>query len=347
VRYFKAYRQSIGRTTAVWVLAATVFGLAAFGLRAEPADGAPAQTQTQSALDLQREPIRPIPRSVPVDARKRALGQKLFHDPMLSADGSVSCASCHVLGTGGVDHRQKPLGIHQASGRVNTPTVYNSAFNFKQFWDGRAESLEDQVDGPMLGKAEMGSTWADVLDKLRRVPAYATAFADIYPDGISGGNVKNAIAEFERSLITPDSRFDRYLRGESAALSAEEISGYRKFKAYGCVSCHQGVNVGGNMFQRMGVMGDYFADRGHVTEADFGRFNATGDEADRYTFKVPSLRNVALTAPYFHDGSAQTLDQAVTVMARYQLGRELPQQDRAQLVAFLRTLTGEYPGLKP
>lgn len=322
-----------------WAFAA--LGLAAF------AHGAALQAQVRSDLELRREPIRPIPIEVPVDLRKVGLGRKLFQDPILSADGSVSCASCHALATGGVDHLRKPVGLHQSAGRVNTPTVYNSVFNFRQFWDGRAETLEDQVDGPVLGKAEMGSTWAEALARLRAVPAYSTAFGDIYPDGVSSDNVKNAIAEFERSLITPNSRFDRYLRGDSAILSPEEIAGYRKFKAYGCVSCHQGVNVGGNMFQRMGVMGDYFADRGHVTEADFGRFNVTGDEADRYTFKVPSLRNVALTAPYFHDGSAQTLDQAVTIMARYQLGRELPQQDRAQLVAFLRTLTGEYPGLKP
>ncbi|HZR37786.1 MAG TPA: cytochrome-c peroxidase [Nevskia sp.] len=333
-----AYRAAAGRAGAGLCLAMLALG-AGPAARATSPDAADAY--------FQREPIRPIPLSVEVDARKAALGRKLFQDPLLSADGTLSCGGCHMLGAAGVDHRQKAVGMHQAQGRVNTPTVYNSAFNFREFWDGRAENLDDQVDWPLQGKTELGSTWEAVLDKLRRTPAYVAAFDASYPDGISRSNVRNAIAEFERSLITPNSRFDRYLRGQRDALNPQELSGYRKFKAYGCVSCHQGVNVGGNMFQRMGVMGDYFADRGHVGEADYGRFNVTHDEADRYTFKVPSLRNVALTGPYFHDGSAQTLEQAVTIMARYQLGRELPPDDREQLVAFLRTLTGEFPGGKP
>jgi len=290
------------------------------------------------------EPIRPIPAAPITDARKTALGQKLFNDPMLSRDGTVACASCHSLKLGGTDRLQRSRGLMGAEGGVNAPTVFNAAFNFKQFWDGRAETLEAQVDGPLQAPAEMGAQWPQVLDKLRRSSSYASAFREAYRDGITRDNVKNAIAEFERSLVTPNSRFDRYLRGDAAALTEGETSGYRKFKAYGCVSCHQGVNVGGNMFQRMGVMGDYFTDRGHITTADFGRFNVTADEADRFMFKVPSLRNVAATPPYFHDGSARTLEDAVGVMARYQLGRELPAKDQQELVMFLKTLTGEYAG---
>lgn len=300
-----------------------------------------------SSTELQREPIRPLPISVSLNPRKVALGRSLFSDPALSRDGTVSCASCHALDSGGTDHRQHSMGLHRTEGAVNAPTVFNVGFNFRQFWDGRAETLEAQIDGPLQSPGEMGSDWRDVLPRLRGLKDYAAGFAQTYSDGISADNVRNAIAEFERSLITPNARFDRFLRGDSAALTDEEKAGYLKFKSYGCISCHQGVNVGGNMFQRMGVIGDYFADRGNVTQADYGRFNVTKDEADRYTFKVPSLRNVELTAPYFHDGSAQTLDEAVAIMAKYQLGRQLPPQDRDQLVKFLKTLTGVYGGQAP
>lgn len=187
-------------------------------------------------------------------------------------------------------------------------------------------------------------TWPEVLERLRQSPAYARTFAASYPDGISEANVRNALATFERTLITPDSRFDRYLRGERGALSSTELQGYQLFKDLGCVSCHQGINVGGNLYQKFGVMGDYFAERGSPTPADLGRFNVTGDPADKYTFKVPSLRNVARTAPYFHDGSAATLEQAVAVMARYQLGRLISPTEIADIVAFLQTLTGNYQG---
>lgn len=279
-----------------------------------------------------------------LNVRKVALGRKLFHDPALSRDGSVSCASCHQLETGGADRRARSIGVAQQAGRVNAPTVFNSSLNFRQFWDGRADSLENQVDGPVQSGHEMGSSWADVLARLTRDTGYAKEFKALYPAGVQRESVKDAIAEFERSLLTPNSRFDRHLRGDATALTEQERTGYQKFKSYGCISCHQGVNVGANMFQRMGVIRDYFADRGDVTEADYGRFNVTGNEADKFFFKVPSLRNVAVTAPYFHDGSAATLREAVTVMAEYQLGRPLPREDLTDIVAFLRTLTGEYEG---
>jgi cytochrome c peroxidase len=291
-----------------------------------------------------REPIKPIPRELKLDARKVALGKRLFHEPKLSKDNTISCASCHDLRKGGTDQRLRSLGIDGAEGAINSPTVFNSGFNFKQFWDGRAHSLEEQVDGPVQAAAEMGSKWEDVVSKLRASPDYVAAFKASYPDGIERANIKNAIAEFERSLYTPDARFDKYLRGDQAALTDDEKSGYEKFKSYGCSSCHQGVNVGGNMFGRLGAMADYFADRGNFTKADYGRFNVTGKEEDRYVFKVPSLRNVARTAPYFHDGSTERLETAVAVMGKYQLGQPLSPEDISQIVKFLKTLTGEYGG---
>jgi cytochrome c peroxidase len=190
----------------------------------------------------------------------------------------------------------------------------------------------------------MGSNWGEVVAKLERSDAYQEAFAALYPDGITQDAIKDAIATFERSLYTPNARFDRYLRGDETAIDEEEKEGYRLFKTYGCVKCHQGMTIGGNHFDTFGTIGDYFADRGNVTEADFGRFNVTGDEHDRFKFKVCSLRNVALTPPYFHDGSAETLEEAVTVMARYQLGRQMPETDVKRIVKFLATLTGEYKG---
>lgn len=296
------------------------------------------------AADPAAEPIRPIAQDrPPLDQRKVALGERLFSEPMLSKDNTISCASCHPLTTGGMDRRVRSIGVGGAQAPVNAPTVFNAAFNFRQFWDGRADSLEDQIDGPIQSPVEMNSAWPDIVRKLRGVEGYVREFAALYRDGVQPKNVKNAIAEFERSLITPDSRFDRFLRGEETAISAREKEGYRKFKRFGCASCHQGVNVGGNMFQLMGTMAPYFKGR-TVTTADLGRYNLTGREEDKHVFKVPGLRNVALTAPYLHDGSAETLEEAVRAMAIYQLGRRLAPSDEADIVAFLRTLTGEYQG---
>jgi len=283
---------------------------------------------------------QPLPKMVATDTRRVALGQQLFHDVRLSANDTVSCASCHALAAGGVDHQVRSVGILGGIGSVNAPTVYNSGFNLAQFWDGRAPNLEAQIDGPVQHPLEMGSSWAQVLAKLRADAALVQGFAAVYPQGLDVDSIKNAIASFEQSLVTPDARFDRFLRGDKAALTATEQHGWVLFQSYGCASCHQGVNLGGNMYEKMGVMGDYFAHRGNVTEADKGRYNVTHDTQNLHEFRVPALRNVALTAPYFHDGSAATLEQAVTVMARYQLGRDLPAADLADVVAFLRSLTG-------
>ena len=286
------------------------------------------------------EPIRAIPESVEVDAEKVALGRALFHETLLSKDDTVSCASCHDLSEGGDDGRRVSVGIEGKEGVINSPTVFNVGFNFKQFWDGRAKTLEAQIDDPVQSPLEMGSLWPEVVAKLNAHERYPGRFDAIYPDGIKRKTVKNALAEFMRSLVTPNGRFDRWLGGEEAALSARERHGYALFKSYGCVSCHQGANVGGNMFQVFGVINEYFKRRGNITEADMGRYNVTGNAADRHAFKVPSLRMAALTAPYLHDGSAATLREAVDAMFEFQLGREAPDEDKEAIVAFIRTLAG-------
>ncbi len=289
-------------------------------------------------------PIEPIPRSSNLNVDLVSLGSQLYQDPQLSRNNSISCASCHALDKGGTDRRARSVGINGAVGLVNAPTILNSSLNFKQFWDGRAESLEDQIDGPIHNELEMGSSWPEIIEKLQKSPQYVAQFKQLYPDGLTSDNIINAIATFERSVYTPDSRFDRFLQGDTKALTDKEKKGYQRFKDYGCVSCHQGVLLGGNMFQKFGVFGDYFQDRGQITKSDYGRFNVTGKEEDRFAFKVPTLRNVELTSPYFHDGSATSLDQAVKVMVKYQLGRELPQEDIDSLIEFLTTLTGEIKG---
>lgn len=297
-------------------------------------------------VEIAGEPLQPVPASPSADPRKVALGKKLFHEKRLSHDDTIACASCHDLAKGGTDNLAHSVGINQAIGGINAPTVYNSGLNFKQFWNGRAASLEEQVNGPTHHPKEMGSNWKEILGKLRQDADYQRDFGALYPDGVQEGNVRDAIATFERSLNTPDSPFDRFLKGDTSALSQDAQAGYRWFKSYGCASCHQGRNIGGNMYQHMGVMKDYFSARGHLTDADLGRYSVTQREEDRYLFRVPSLRNIAKTAPYFHDGSASTLADAVQVMATYQLGRTIPAKPAKQIVAFLESLTGEYEGAK-
>lgn len=287
---------------------------------------------------------QPIPTNLHFDPKKVALGRMLFDEKMLSADDSIACSNCHILRAGGSDNLPRSIGIKGAQGGINAPTVLNSGFNFVQFWDGRADTLEAQIDGPVQHPKEMGASWPQVLAKLNGSESYRSAFANIYSDQITVANIKDALATFERSLVTPNSRFDHFLRGEASALSDKERHGFELFQSYGCIACHQGVNLGGNMYERMGMMADYFGDRGDLTEADNGRFNVTKREADRQYFRVPPLRNVAKTAPYFHDGSAQNLHDAVQVMGRYQLGRVIPEGDISDIVEFLNTLTGELEG---
>ena len=293
------------------------------------------------------EPIKAIPDARDADPEKVALGRALFHDPRLSNDNSTACVSCHDLGSGGDDGRAVSIGVEGKAGTINAPTVFNVGLNFTQFWDGRAATLEQQIDGPVQSAIELGSLWPEVIAKLYAHESYPARFNAIYPDGINRDNVKNALAEFMRSLVTPNSPFDRWLGGERDALTAHEKRGYALFKHYGCVSCHQGANVGGNMFQVFGVINEYFKRRGGITEADLGRFNVTGNPSDRHAFKVPSLRMASLTAPYLHDGSAATLRDAVDAMFEFQLGREAPDADKEAIVAFIETLAGENRELAP
>ena len=307
------------------------------------------ETNGDSAIEIQdvyadhtssKEPISPLPSLLQLNPRKVALGQKLFDDKRLSRDGTIACASCHDLRAGGDDGRVVSVGLGGALGGINAPTVFNSGLNFAQFWDGRAGTLEDQIDGPIQHPQEMGTTWPAVIARLRIVPDYAKSFGRLYPDGMTVRNIKDAIATFERSLVTPNSRFDRFLNGDGQAITEEEHKGYTYFKSLGCVSCHQGINIGGNMFQPFGVMLSRQGKNSAVSRLDLGRYNVTGLEEDKFVFKVPSLRNVALTAPYFHDGSAPDLPAAVRVMAEAQLGRRLTDDQVRSIVAFLNTLTG-------
>ncbi len=296
---------------------------------------------SSSGNGLRHEPIRPL-NSIVVDAEKVALGERLFHETRLSADQSISCAHCHILSEGGADGLPTSFGIGGNKGVMNSPTVYNAALNIAQFWDGRAKTLEDQIDGPLHAEAEMGSNWPAVITLLHADKSYKTAFDKLYDEGISEQSVKNAIAEFERSLITLNSRFDQYLLGDERAINDEEKKGYALFKGFGCVACHQGENVGGNLYQSMGVMADYFASYDHEGKHDYGRFNVTGKVTDIHRFKVPSLRMVTLTAPYFHDGKAKTLEDAIRDMGKYQLGLSISDAEIASIIAFLATLRGEH-----
>ncbi|MES2944064.1 MAG: cytochrome-c peroxidase [Pseudomonadota bacterium] len=300
-----------------------------------------AWTSHPAIAALHDEPIQPIPLTLKQDPVRADIGRLLFHDKRLSGNGRVSCASCHDLSKGGGDGRDHSVGLNGGLTSVNAPTVFNAALNFRQFWNGRADSLEAQVDHVMQNPVEMGSKWEEVIQKVSQEARYKKAFSAAYKDGVTKANIQNAIATFERTLITPNSRFDKFLRGDANAISAAEKAGYAKFKQYGCIACHQGVNVGGNMFQKFGVMGNYFEKRGNPTEADLGRYLVTRVESDKHVFKVPSLRNIVLTAPYFHDASAKTLEEAVDVMFRYQLGRLASKEDKESIIKFLGTLTGE------
>jgi cytochrome c peroxidase len=294
--------------------------------------------------ELLNEPISPIPEPENADQEIIELGRQLFHDPRLSRDGTISCASCHSLSTGGVDRLKVSIGIDNQLGPINSPSVFNSSLSVRQFWDGRAANLMEQVSGPIENPKEMGSNWQHIINTLRNDPVYLSKFFNLFEDGVTETNIKMAIVTFEKSLVTPNSRFDQYLRGAQNVITDDELAGYNLFKEYGCSSCHQGKAVGGNLFQNLGVMGDYFAERGQITDADYGRFNFTHNESDRFVFKVPSLRNIELTAPYFHDGSIETLDIAVSTMMVYQLGVSPVKKDIQLIVKFLKTLTGEYRG---
>jgi len=285
---------------------------------------------------LLSSPIKPLPQTVEVNQNKAVLGEKLFFDPQLSKDGTVSCATCHDLNKGGDDGLQFSIGIGGKKGNINAPTVYNAVFNFRQFWDGRAEDLKAQVFGPIENPVEMGHTMAQAVDKLKKNPIYLSEFTSIYPDGITQDNIADVIAEYEKTLITPNAPFDRYLRGEKDAISKDAKEGYGLFKSKGCIVCHNGINVGGNFYNKFGIFKD-------ANSSALGRYNVTKREEDKFVFKVPSLRNVALTAPYMHDGRTASLKEAIEIMSEHQLGRYITEEEVRKIALFLKSLTGEIP----
>jgi cytochrome c peroxidase len=239
---------------------------------------------------------------------------------------------------GGDDNLPFSFGANGEEGSRNSPTVYNAIFDFRQFWDGRAKNLQEQAGGPVENPKEMDSSFKELIPKLNKTP-YKKMFQAIYKDGITRRNIEDAIAEYEKTLITPNAPFDKYLRGDKTALSKGAIEGYALFKNKGCISCHQGINIGGNMYNKFGIFHDAKA-------KDFGRYNVTHKERDKYYFKVPSLRNVALTAPYFHDGRTTSLREAVELMSEYQLGRKITPQEIDKIVLFLEALNGEFKSSK-
>ena len=339
--FWPIFTPSIGRTREV---ASVVALIAVFPLLSgSPALGQ-ARAENPPTTLAPSEPVQVLTAPKDLDPWMVALGKRLFNDRRLSTNNTIACVSCHNLAHGGANRTAVSVGIDGHQGDLNAPTVFNASLNVAQFWDGRAATLEDQVDGPVHHAAEMDSDWTEIIGKLNQDESYTQQFDELFDDGITATNIKNAIADFERSLITDGSRFDRYLMGESDALTDSEKEGYQLFKDLGCASCHQGANVGGNLFVKFGVWDNYFADRGALTNADLGRFNVTGRDRDRHVFKVPSLRAAAATAPYFHDGSQETLEGAIFVMAFYQLGISLTPEKVDHLAGFIRSLAGNIDG---
>jgi cytochrome c peroxidase len=298
---------------------------------------------TVEAPSIEDSPVAPLPATVDLDPRKVALGKRLYFDKRLSGDGKCTCNDCHDLDRGGANGEAFSNLPNRPPVGVNVPTVFNAAFNFRFAWSGRFKDIGEQIDVALALKTAMAGNWVASAKTLAADPSYAKEFAAIYPEGLTDLTVREAVSIYTLSLVTPNARFDRHLRGE-LQLTADEERGWELFREYGCVSCHQGVNIGGNMFQKLGIVRDYFADRGNIKKPDYGLFNATEREEDRFVFRVPSLRNVALTSPYFHDGSVTALEDAVVVMARYQLGRTLAPAEIHAITSFLRSLTGELNG---
>ncbi|WP_447735186.1 cytochrome-c peroxidase [Rhodanobacter soli] len=312
---------------------------------------APGQAWSQTALMKQAQGLfKPIPANAPplpgnaATPAKVELGKMLYFEPRLSESHAISCNSCHMVGMGGVDLQETSLGHRWQHGGRNAPTVYNAVFDVAQFWDGRARDLEQQAGGPLVNPVEMDTTEAHVVEQLKGIPGYAAVFAKAYPavpDPITFDNVRKAIALFEATLITPNAPFDRYLEGNEKALDANQQEGLALFINKGCAACHNGINVGGGMYAPFGVVERPGADI--LPPGDKGRFAVTKTVSDEYVFRVPSLRNIALTAPYFHTGKVWDLRQAVAIMGSSQLGAKLSDEEVGKIEVFLAALTGDQP----
>lgn len=315
------------RCRVIWCL---IYIVLAVSCQAQTAVGA--EPDTDEAF-----PILPLPRTMDLDPTRVALGKKLFNDPRLSKDNLLACSSCHQLAQGGDDGRKLALTNTGGDDHFNTPTVFNVAFNFRHTRTGKFRTLEEQAEGDMHNPRHGNTTWEEVLPKLQADAEYVRLFRETYGRVIDRESVLDALVSYEKSLITPDARFDRYLRGEQSVLTPMELQGYRLFRSYGCIACHQGINVGGNLFQQLGIFEPY------VDNDEHARQGPHRDE--QHVFRVPSLRNVAVTAPYFHEGDVTTLEEAVWEMGRLQLGVRMPDDDVRAIVAFLKTLTGNYQGV--
>ncbi|MCO7188925.1 MULTISPECIES: cytochrome c peroxidase [unclassified Pseudoalteromonas] len=283
--------------------------------------------------------IQPLPRIEQYDVGWVQLGKALFKSPLLSADNTTSCASCHDLYNGGDDGFPVSVGINQQLGSRNAPSVINAVFNFRQFWDGRSVDLTSQLPLPIHNPLEMASNWSQVIAKLQQQPHFVSSFSAVSDEGITPENITKAIVAFQMSLVSENTPIDAYLLGDMNALTAQQQRGYRKFVELGCVTCHQGRNIGGNIYQKMGRL----ERMPNELLNDFGRYQLTRNEQDKFVFKVPSLRNVANTQPYFHNGSVANLSDAIRLMARGQLGLELSEEDIADLEALLHAFSGELP----
>jgi cytochrome c peroxidase len=295
---------------------------------------------------MREPPVSPIPASIEHDAAKAALGEALFHDARLAKDGRMSCAYCHHFDRDGADGLALSPRNDGSPGPYNTPTLFNAALNPLQTWTGSKTTLEEQTAGAAFNPKHFGRDWPELQAVIEALSGYGLRFKALYPQGLTQANFVDALSQYQRTLLTPGAPFDRWLGGARDALSLEAEQGWNLFRRYGCASCHQGVNLGGNLLAAMGV----FATAGDLHQRfprpeDQGRYNVTGREQDQWVYRVPPLRNVAVTGPWFHDGSVATLKEAVELMARYQLGRDLDARDTARLVSFLESLTGEYHGV--
>ena len=282
--------------------------------------------------------IIPIPQTLEYDKAKATLGEKLFFDTILSKDNTISCFSCHNIFTNGADTKKVSTGINNQSGITNVPTLFNAIFNFRQNWNGSAKTLANQAKGPITNPIEMGHNFKELISILEQ-SSYNQEFKRIFGDGITEDNLVDVLAEFQKRLITPNSQLDKYLMGDENALTQDQKDGYELFQSKGCISCHNGINIGGQLYSRFGMIK-------LINNENFGLYNVTKEEEDRFYFKVPSLRNVELTPPYFHDGSADNLFSAVEIMLRYQVGRDTSSKEILKIVEFLKSLNGEIAYVK-
>jgi len=306
-----------------------------------------AQDSLMTAAQARFKPIPSAPPELagnPATPAKVERGTMLYFDPRLSASHAISCSSCHNVGLGGVDTQETSIGHRWQRGGRNAPTVFNAVFNTAQFWDGRAKDPEQQAGGPLVNPIEMASPPEHVAEQLAAIPGYVVAFRTAFPgesQPVTLANAQKAMAVFEATLITPNAPFDKYLKGDASALTTTQKQGLQLFMDKGCATCHSGINLGGGMYAPFGVVENPGADL--LPPSDKGRFTVTKSVSDEYVFKVPTLRNIALTAPYFHTGRSWDLRQAVAVMAVSQLGAQLAADETEKVAVFLESLTGDQP----